>query len=734
MADKGAGTAKPWLKLLGDAEERDYHSICDKIDDLYASLRKLSGNRSDRQYQIFWANLEVLRPSIYSRPPVPVATSRFRDRKPLPRKAADVLERVLSADVENDDLHDTLKLCRDDLAASARGVPWLRMIDRDGLEVPSADHVCRKDWRCDPARKWREVGWVARRGWKTRREVKDWAERLKESGYEVNPAMSAPDLGGMVFSERPEDKNKSQSDRGPEKAAIWEIWHKPTRKCVWVCEGVEDVLAEGQPPLDLTGFFPCPRPAYATLQRDTLTPVPDFVYYKDQVEEIHELTARIGGLQQALRVKGFYAAGNGEVADAIEGAMKRVDNRALLVPISSFAALGSGGLSDAIVWWPIDQVVATLQACIEVRRQLVQDVYEITGISDIMRGSTDANETLGAQELKSQYGSIRIQERQGEMVRLARDIIRMKAEIFCENVPIEQLLTMAQVDDIPTQADIQQQLQQLQAQAWQAASQLDPNDPEAQQQLEQGAQQLQAQMAELQQTVTVEQIGALLKDQKLRPFVLDIETDSTIQPDETREKQKRVEFSGALAPVLQQGIGAMQMAPELGPFVAESLRYMASAFRPGRQMDEAIDELAEKFANYQPPPQQQGEDPQAAQAQAQAAMVKAQADAQKAQTDAQVAQQDVQIRAQEADLKRVETEAKVELTHAQTQKVMAEIAMTQREAQVEEAAARQDMVLKARGEQRTDEQHRFAGQQQRAAEKRAGAESAAKVQAMRKKV
>jgi hypothetical protein len=466
MVAKTDGTAKPWLKLLSDAEEREYHAICDDIDKQYGDLRKLAARRAERQYQIFWANSEVRRPAIYSRAPVPVATSRFRDRKPLPRKAADVLERALSADVDNDDLHDTMMLCRDDLEISARGVPWLSIVDRDGLEVPSAAHVSRKDFRCDPARKWKEVVWVAKRAWKDKPGVKSWLTTLRDRGYKVTvPDGAIPE--GMNFEDKPEDRNKDAQDKGVAKAPIWEVWHKGERKVVWVSEGCKDIIAEGPPPLDLTGFFPCPRPAYGTLQPNTLTPVPDFVYYKDQVEEINELTARIGGLQKSLRVKGFYAAGNPEVADAIEGAMKRADNNALLVPISSMAALGSGRMDDAIAWWPIEQVVTTLQACIEVRRQLVQDVYEITGISDIMRGSTDAQETLGAQELKSQYGSIRIQERQGEMVRLARDVIRMKAEIMCENLEIDQLLMMAQVDDLPRQADIEAQKAQVQQQCQQ---------------------------------------------------------------------------------------------------------------------------------------------------------------------------------------------------------------------------------------------------------------------------
>jgi hypothetical protein len=408
------------------------------------------------------------------------------------------------------------------------------------------------------------------------------------------------------------------------------------------------------------------------------------------------------------------------------------------------ALLGNGKTSDAIAWWPIDMVVTTLQACIEVRRQLVQDVYEITGISDIMRGSTDANETLGAQELKSQYGSIRIQERQGEMIRLARDVIRMKAEILCENVPIEDLLIMAQVDDIPTDQAIQQQAQQIQQQAFaqgqQMMQQMQQMPPEgqqqAQQQIEQAAQQVQQQIAQLQEQVTVEKIGALFKDQKLRPFVLDVETDSTIQPDETREKQKRVEFSQAISPVIQQGVQAMQMAPQLGTFVAESLRYMASGFRPGRQMDDAIDELAEQFKNYQPPPKEEqapGEDPEAARMTAQAAMMKAQADAEKAKADSATAQAEVPLKQQEAQGKAMETAAQVDLIKAQTLLTMTKVRSEQAQGQLDAQQAQVDMVLKAKGEQRSDQQFRQDSTFRQREVGRADKESAAKVAAMKQR-
>ena len=87
-----------------------------------------------------------------------------------------------------------------------------------------------------------------------------------------------------------------------------------------------------------------------------------------------------------------------------------------MIPVSNMAAFGNG---DPIVWMPIEEIAGTIAGLIEMRRQVIDDVYQIVGLSDIMRGSTEAEETLGAQQLKSQYGSIRIRDKQYELVRVA---------------------------------------------------------------------------------------------------------------------------------------------------------------------------------------------------------------------------------------------------------------------------------------------------------------------------
>ena len=605
-------SAKPWMDLLGDAERSQdkYQHRSDRIDKLYAEV-EVTSEGADGEFKIFWANMGILMPAIYSQAPKPEVSPRFKDRRALPRRAAEILERALVSDIEADDLHATLRDARDDLALNARGVAWVRIGERDGMEVPIAEHLDRKDFRHGPARKWSEVPWAARRAWLTKKEFKGRFE-------EVPPTVKFGDGKG----------DDEENHKG--KTAVWEIWHRTEQVVVWVCEGAEDVLDVKEPWMQLTGFFPCPKPAYATVKRGTLIPVPDLAFYQDQVDEINSATRRISALTESLRLKGFYAAGNGDVAEALETAINSLDDRAILVPVSSLAALGGGNVKDAVMWMPVQEVAGVIRELIDIRRQLIQDVYEITGLSDIMRGATDPNETLGSQQLKSQYGSVRVQERQGEMARLARDIIRMKAEILAENVDLQALLEMGQVDDLKTadeiQQDIEQQLMQAEQQGEEAVAALE--------------QQLQA---EAEDAVSYEEVEALFQDQRTRPFILDIETDSTIAPDEAADKQSRVEFVTVVGGFIEQTAPLIAQFPQLGGLAAETMQYLASGFDAGRPMQAAIDELADNLRNASKQPQQP--DP-AAEADAEAAKREADREDAKAQAEIGLKQ------AQAADLQR----------------------------------------------------------------------------------
>ena len=83
-------SAKAWLNLLQESEDafRDWNDHCDRIDKQYASLERLSQMHRDKEFQMFWANAEVIKPSIYAKPPQPVVVPKFQDRRPVYQAAS----------------------------------------------------------------------------------------------------------------------------------------------------------------------------------------------------------------------------------------------------------------------------------------------------------------------------------------------------------------------------------------------------------------------------------------------------------------------------------------------------------------------------------------------------------------------------------------------------------------------------------------------------------------------
>lgn len=676
-----------WLNMIEDAERYfdGWQAKADNIDRLYSDLERLAGSVRDRQFALFWSNIQVMLPAIYARPPIPVVTPKFKDRRPLYRVASEFLERDCIISFDMAEIDGTMQALRDDVAIVGRGAAWVRYEDDERGERVCYEHVDRRDFLHEPARRWCDVSWVARRGWLTRGEMK---ERF---GLEASVAAS--------YSTRPgEGQIITGATDHREKCGVWEIWHKPSKKVVWVAEGVENVLEIDDPHLALEGFFPCPQPAYSTVQRRTLIPVPDMVYYKDQLEEINDLTARMHGLGKALVVKGFYAGG-GEIGDAIEAAMNLHDDGKIMVPVSSLAAFGSGG--EGIIWLPIDQVANTLIAVAELRRQLIEDVYQIVGLSDIMRGQVDADEKLGQSRIKQQNGAARVRDKQQALVRVARDLVRLGAEIMAEEFDRETLIDMAQMD-LPTDADVRRQVKELESQAKEELAGFADQSEQAVQSGQADPQQLQAQQQEILakwapqirkagEQVTVDQVMEFLKDEKLRPFVLDIETDSTIYPDEAQEKAARAEFMNAFSGAMASLMPMMELGPEAIAVAGGVFKFALAPYRVGRELEGLIDDFVDQGPQIAQRLQEQGgegEDEGLAAAQmelAKAEMAKVESQTAANQANAQLKMQELELKAAEAQSKAEQDQQKFQLeiektrgtiseTEARIQKIEAEIA------------------------------------------------------------
>lgn len=621
-----------------------------------------------RRYAILWSNVQTLGPAIYAQSPKPNVSRRFKDEDPTGKVAADVLERAIHYTLDCQPFDERMIQCRQDYLLPGRGQLWLRYVptmspinagqdiedgegeaDDDQNDEPQepmeavsyeevlVDHVEWKDYLTNPCREEAEVRWKARRVFMNR------AECVKRFGEEIGKKI--PLDGEQTGTDSGDYQTDVDQDKYQKKATVYEIWDKPSRKVFWVAKGYpQSVLDERDDPLKLERFFPCPAPLVATVASDSTLPVPDYVLYQDQAEELDDLTARISKLQDALRMVGVYA---GE-ENVLLTRMFAPGNENKLIPIDSMDMFkDKGGVKGVIEWVPIDMVIQCLKGCYEARQQIINDIYQITGLSDIIRGESDPNATATAERLKGQWGSLRVRDRQRDIQRFARDAIRIIGEIIAEQFSIDTLKAMTGVKLMTNDEKtlVQQAMQAAQqAQAMGQQSPIPAPPPE---------------IMELMEQPTWEDVMALLKDDKLRSFRIDIETDSTIEPDQNAAKMAFVEYVGAISQLLTVASPIVAGQPKTAPLFAEIMKQSARVFDVPRTMEDVIDKVFSELEEM-PPAQPQGPPPPSPldEAKAQAEMMKAQNEQQRTQMDGMIAQADAQLGQAQIGLKQQEIQLK----------------------------------------------------------------------------
>lgn len=703
-SESDASLTSRWISELEASEkwQREFIDRCRRIVTRYRDERKNVDNQPNqdrKRFPILWSNLQTLGPAVYARVPEAVVTRRYKDSDPIGRYASEVLERAINFSCSRYDFDNRIRLNRDDYLLIGRGQAWVRYVPHVAEGSPEAedseddtdpqvtsdspdegaeaekqvyaevlvDHVSFDDFGHTPCREWSEASYV----W--RRVFMDGDENIARFGQKIGSKIPL-DWEPKDFFQDEESKTKAK------KAAVYEIWDKRRGEVLWISksykEGPLDRKADW---LGLDGFFPCPRPLMATTPQDRYLPVADFVYYQDQAEELDELTAKIGYMIDAIKVSGFYA---GEENIKLQNLFQATGNQ--LIALDSMASFqDKGGFKGLIEWFPLENTILALKTAFETRKQILEDIYQITGLADIIRGSTDPNETATAQGIKAQWGSLRVKDRQAELARFARDLMRIKGEIIASKFTAETLAAMTDVQ-LPTDAQkqayaaYQQHAQQMQ-QATQMAQQAGLPPPQ------QPPPPMPPDMPppEILALPSWEDVNGLLKNDALRSFRIDIETDSTIQPDENEEKARRVEFITAMSEIMGAALPVLQAAPQLAPLIGKSIEFLARGFRVGREMEDVITKTFDQIA--QMPPQQQAPQGQPG-----------------------PTPQELQLKADELELKKQEAAMQAQHDQAQLQidqaKVQAEQARTQSDAQLGQV----DLVLQAQKQAMDHQQNQQA--------------------------
>jgi hypothetical protein len=535
----------------------------EKVISLYRGEGDGINVASDR-FNILWANVETQRPFIYSNTPKPIVRRRFLEPDPPARVAAEVMERALDYFMECDGHEYTPAMRRavSDFLLPGRGQVWVvydaefeeysEGIDDDGEEVMAErkayeqvyiEHLYWKDFFHSDGRCWEDVWWVARGHDLTKHDLEE------QFGKEV--ADDIPLVSDIARDD--EHEYRDQYERR-DCARVWEFWNKRTRKVYKVAEGHDKFLETPlEDPLELEQFFPCPKPLYMIETTGSLEPIPEYKMYERQAAEVNTLTDRITKLTSVLRAAAVYDA---NAKDAISKLVRGTENE--MIPCENYASfMQAGGSNGAITWLPYDPLIGVIEGLSMQREKTMQMIYEVTGIVDILRGVAVPRETKGAAEARAGYATGRLGEKQRNVEKFARDTLAIMAEVIAEHFDAKTLMMITGV---------------------------------------------QSGLAEGQ---GMEQVAQLLRDDLMRGFRIDVETDSTIARDEDREKADLAEFltglSGFMGAATQAVSGGL-MTPDVAK---EIILFAARRFRVGQQLEEKLEQMGGQ------PPQPQ-EDPNAA--------------------------------------------------------------------------------------------------------------------------
>lgn len=635
MATKRSKTVAFWCDQIAvyDKTFGKWVGKSEKIVKRYKDERNDAKN-AKAQFNILWSNVQTLAPALYAKNPIPNVDRRFEDEDKVGTTAARVLERSASYFVDSDTFGAIMSQCVLDRLLAGRGVAWVRykFTDEAGqLEVTDdvqagsgeeaqeqqytedveIDYVHWKDFGHTWGRTWEEVRGVWRKVYMTRSE-------MKKRGFKT---------WDKIPLDKVEKDNEDQVGTD-KKATIYEIWDKTNKKALWLNKSMDDVLDERPDPLRLKNFFPCPKPVYATLANDNLIPSPDYLQYQDQAMELDALTGRINSITKALKVAGVYD----KSAEGVQRLLTEgIENT--LIPVEQWAVFGEkGGLAGVVNFMPLKDIVECLISLYEAREKVKQDLYEITGLSDIIRGATDPRETLGAQELKGKFASLRLDNMQKDVARFSRDLVRIMTEIIAEHFSIE---TIKQICGIKLLTQVEKQ--QLMAQT----SQPGPPGPDGK---PIPPQPVPDDVQELLDSPTWEEVEQLIRDDVLRCFRISIETDSTIKQDQEAEKAARIELVGAVGSFLQQ---AVLLPPQLQPLAAELLMFGVRGFKVSREIETTFEQTMKKIKQASEQPSQP--DPEQMKAQAEAENQKSSMELEHKKLDMEGQKMAIDIEAKKAD-------------------------------------------------------------------------------------
>lgn len=626
-----------WIDRI-KAREKDFEQTWWKFAkdavDLYDGSKASSQDVSfsDQAYNILYSNTEVLLPSLYSSTPKPDVRTRYKDQAQALKPIPDAIERLL---VVFSDQSTPGKESLDEsmaetvLSSLTAGMGFVRLRYYSDRAIPiatEAGHYKGLIW--GKARKWSKVNWIAFR------------HDLSKSEFFKTFKIAKEDEAKLSANSHEEADAQTEKKNEPTGVVVYEVWNKGDRSICFLCEDWEGILVqEDDDYLELDGFFPTPGPLLMTMKPGKLEPIPLYQYYRNQAEELNRVTVRLNKVLSAIRVRGAY---NGMLGGDLEKILQDEEMENGLVPAAEAGTLAfqNGGFDKNIWLLPIDKLITVATQLYQARQQIKQVIYELTGISDIIRGSSVASETATAQDLKNKWGTIRLRRMQAMVANYVRDLYRLTVDGACSVLDPVKWAEITQIK-LPSMVEKQAAIQQLQMFKERAMLQQtmgmpqDPNQPPPQPN---------PQLVQTAQTPSWEEVIKKIAGDQNRTFLVNVQTSSTVDLDTQADKDDVTEFMNSMG----QLMAGLQPLATLGPSGLEACKAILVAVCQRYKFGLSI---VDSIMALQPPPPP-GPDP-----------VKQQ----EMQMNQQQAQLDMQVKKAETDAKLAEIQAKKDLAITQVE-------------------------------------------------------------------
>jgi hypothetical protein len=640
-----------WHNLINDALERrksfNFEEMAKSACNDYYLKSNASINRANTTTPLFWSTVQTLRPALYFNTPEP----RVSRRNPTYTSQAEILsteilENNLKLQFENQSLSSCIESVLEYYFLSGLGTLWLRVQDeKEGNvfidQTVIFEPVHYLDFIFSHARRWQDVQFVARACYKTREWIT--ASYGEKQANELNYNIQTYDDLDTILTSEAEQKDST--------VKIWEIWDKETKSRIVIVDDAKTILSEEPAPLNLRGFFPCPKPLFATLTDESLYPIPDHHYIKEFIKDIDKLNQIIRICERQIRPKVLI---NGQYVEKMRILLSdSVDSD--IVPIANWLEFAqTGGSKGNVDVYPIDIFVQTLTTLFQIKEQKLKEYNEAIGISDIVRGVSDPVETATAQQLKSNYSNLRLEVKQKQVQELVRDAIELAGEIIAETFDVNIIIRNANLDPIRLQQDVEY-------------------------------------------GTAVNEALQILRTELKRDFVIDIETDSTLKNNELENRQSSQEYLSVVASTIQNLMPLTQISPAFAPVVKDLVLHVTRQHSNGRRfesdLEKSLDQLVQSLMQPPPPPQGPSIEEQMMQLEQAKLQMNQQLEQAKLQMEMQIKQLDLQFQQQELGLQNQKYQADLQLKQAEFQLKQQEQQLKAYKQQLEEAKVMQKQQL-----------------------------------------